>query len=501
MALSPITPRDRLQRLVDLGRKAVRYWWLVAVFAVVGGALSFAFAMTRPRAFQSWATLFYQERIQSSLLQNREETTQRNIGDRYRELLMARSQLEQVLTDKSTNPYPDIKDVETAIDKLRQAVRFEARGANAFRISFTDSDPERAQAVTAKLTKALGDKDEALRNEQAQATVKFAITQKDQAGGELLKQEQALAGFLAKHPEFAQDTTQQQEGASIRAIRNQKVTPTGQNGRLYALERQRQRIQARLEASPDAPPVRNAAPSAARLAAEQVVTDANRELVAAQRELEDALSRYTDKHPAVASAQAKVAAAQAKVRKAKSEVPEDNEPVAPATPQDREKLAHDLQQIESAIAAEQKATAAKTPTAAATAAAADASTNWVVALETEHAQLRRQVAEVREKMQSLNDSVFRAQIDANEKLAEDGGRLTVIDPAFKPVRPSGPGKTIFLIAGMVLFLSLGFALAIGLAVIDDRVYRRADIDQLGISVLGVIPTARAHSRGKRTSRK
>ena len=105
---------------------------------------------------------------------------------------------------------------------------------------------------------------------------------------------------------------------------------------------------------------------------------------------------------------------------------------------------------------------------------------------------------MREKMQSLNDSVFRAQIDANEKLAEDGGRLTVIDPAFKPVRPSGPGKTIFLLAGMVLFLSLGFALAIGLAVIDDRLYRRADIDQLGIAVLGVIPAARARQKRMKT---
>ena len=495
MALTPITPRDRLQRLVDLGRKAIRFWWLVALFAVLGGGLSFAFAFLRPKAYQSWATVFYQERIQSSLLQNREETTQRNIGDRYRELLMARDQLEQVIADKATNPFPELKDVDTAIDKLRQAVRFEARGANAFRITYTDTDPDRAKAVTDKLTKALGDKDEALRNDQAQRTVKFAISQKEQANTELIKQEQELAGFLAKHPEFAQDTTQQQEGASIRAIKNQKVAPTGQSPRLFALERQRQRIQARLDANPDAPAVHTAAaPSAARQAAEQVVTEAQRELTAAQHELEDALARYTDMHPAVKTARDKVTAAQGKVRKAKADLPDDTEIVAPATPQDRAKLAKDLQAIESAIAAEQQATAAKTPTAAATAAAADASTNWVVALETDHAKLRRQVAEAREKMQSLNDSVFRAQIDANEKLAEDGGRLTVIDPAFKPVRPSGPGKTIFLMAGMVLFLSLGFALAIGLAVIDDRLYRRTDIDHLGIAVLGVIPPARARRK-------
>ena len=68
MALPPITPRDQVQRLLDLVRKTGRYWWLIALFAVVGGGLSLAFAMTRPRKYQSWSILFYQERIQSQLL-------------------------------------------------------------------------------------------------------------------------------------------------------------------------------------------------------------------------------------------------------------------------------------------------------------------------------------------------------------------------------------------------------------------------------------------------
>ena len=88
------------------------------------------------------------------------------------------------------------------------------------------------------------------------------------------------------------------------------------------------------------------------------------------------------------------------------------------------------------------------------------------------------------------------RVVTNQKLAEAGGRLSVVDPAFKPVRPSGPGKTIFMIAGMVLFLSLGFALAVGLAVIDDRLYRRTDLDQLDIAVLAVIPPAHVVKKRK-----
>jgi uncharacterized protein involved in exopolysaccharide biosynthesis len=496
MALSPITPRDRLQSLVDLARKASRYWWLIAVFAVVGGGLSLAFALTRPRSYQSWSVLFYQERIQSSLLSNgREEVAQRNIGDRFRELLLARSQLDQIIGDPQLDPFPKEKDPDVKIEKLRQVVRFESRGANAFRITFTDVEQDRAKRVVEKLTKLLQDRDESLRNEQAAATVKFVTDQKESAVAELKKREQILNEFLAKHPEFVADANNaQNEGALLRASRTPK--PVTGNPKLVALDRQRARIQQRLDAPADAPPVSVPTPATPeRLAAEAQVTEAQREVTAANRELQDALSKYTDKHPTVIKAQDHVTAATERLRQAKAAVPPDVETVVrPATAEDRVKLQKELQQLEAQIAAEQGRSTGKP------AETVDQATNWVVQLETQHADLRRAVSEQRETVQSLADSAFRAKIDAERKLAEQGGRLSVIDPAFRPVQPSGPGKTIFLMAGMILFLSLGLSLAIGLAVIDDRLYRRHDLDALGLPVLAVIPTAVPVKRGRRKQR-
>jgi len=497
MAIPPITPRDQVQRLLDLGRKTARYWWLIALFAVVGGGLSLAFAMTRPRSFQSWATLFYQERIQSQLVSpGREEAAQRNIGDRYRELLLARHQLDQIIADPAMDPYPQEKDPDVKIDKLRLAVRLEAHGANVFRIVFTDSDPERAKRVTDKLTKMLQDKDEGLRNEQAAATVAFVTDQQENAREELKKREKAYTEFLAKHPEFVQDANSTTtEGASIRSLRNTgKPVLTG-NSRLVTLERQRARIQASLDAPPGAPLPSVPSPrTPERIAAEVALQDAQRELTAAKRELEDALTKFTDIHPTVVKARERVEAANQRMRQREAAVPPDAEPMVRInTEEDRTKLQKELQQIEAQIAAEQSKGGGKPSDSA----VAD-TTSWVVRLESEHNELRRAVAEQRERVQSLADSAFRAQMDANEKLAEQGGRLAVIDPAFKPARPSGPGKTIFLAAGMVLFLTLGLSLAVGLAVIDDRLYRRADLERLGVTVLAVIPPAmqikRKHKR-------
>lgn len=487
-----MTPRDKLQRLVDLGRKTKRYWWLVVIFTLVGGGLSLAFALVRAKNYQSYAVLFYQERIRSALLANREEQVQRGIGDRYRELLLARGQLAQIISDPQLNPFPDERDTELAIDKLREKIKFEARGANAFRITYTDTVPDRAKSVTDKLTKMLQDKDEYLRKDQARVTVEFAIKQKDEAAGELAVVELALAEFLAKHPEFAQETNQATgggqftgEGAAIRGVQNQKAMKA-ENARLYALERQRQRIQARLDAPPDAPPIRIPAPQTPeKLQAEANVTEARQRVTATSRDLDKALDMYTDQHPTVVRARERLAAAQAELKRAIAAVPPDVETtIAPATEADRTKLKQELARLEDQINTEQKRGSKSSSVI-------ETTTNWVVQLETEHARLRRTVIESRERIEALSDSVFRAQMDANQKLADTGAVLSVVDPAFKPVKPSGPGKTLILLAGVALFIVLGTGVAVGLAVIDDRVYRRTDLEELGISVLAVIPPAQA----------
>jgi uncharacterized protein involved in exopolysaccharide biosynthesis len=502
MALSPITPRDRLQRLVDLGRKTWRFWWLVAVFAVAGGALSLTFAVTRPRNYLSWATLFYQERIQSQLLSpNREEIAQRNIGDRYRELLLARKQLEKILGDPTLDPYPKEKNPDLKMEKLRLAVRLAARGAMVFRIEFNDSDPDRAKRVTERLTRLLQETEEAMRNEQAAETVKFATEQRDTAAAELQTRELALTEFLAKHPEFVADQNGvQNEGASIRAARSNKPTGAPQ---LSGKERQLQRIQARLDAPPNAPPISvPSAPTPERLEALARVQAAKRELEVAKRELDEQLSKYTEQYPSAIKAKDRVASATQQLRQAEAAVPAEVETVVrPATAEDRTKLEKERLQLMTEIREEQSRTG-KVPEAP------SGTEQRVVQLETENNELRRAVKEHRDRLQSLTDGWFRARQDANQKLAEQGGRLSIIDPAFKPARPSGPGKSIFLMAGMALFLSLGLALALALAVIDDRLYRRADLDHLGIAVLAVIPPAvklkrkqpRPKAKTKRTSK-
>lgn len=449
------------------------------MFAVLGGGLSLAFASTRPRVYQSWATLFYDERIQPQIVSpNRDEVALRTLGDRYRELLLSRHQLGQIIVDPTLDPDPGERDPDLKINRLRLAVRLESRGAGVFRIAFTDSNPERAEQVVDKLTTMLQDTDEALRNARAAATVAFANDQLDRARAELRKRETTYTGFVAKHPEFAQDA------GNAQMLHGVHDKPTTGNDRLYVLLLRRQRIVARLNELSGLPsPIMMPRPPE-RIAAEKAVQQAQNELDAARRALEDLRNAVTVLHPAWFKAQDRVIAATLRLRDATTMLPPDVEPAVPvAAPEDRVKLQNELRQVDAQIRTERSRTGKPGD---------DAMASRGVQLEGEYNELRRAVSEQLEEVQALAGIAFRARMDANQKLAEQGGRLTVVDPAFKPARPTGPGRTIFLFAGMILFLAFSLSLAVGLAMIDDRLYRRADLDHLGLAVLAVIPpTARA----------
>jgi len=501
-----ITPRDRLEHLLDYVRRAFRYWWVTTGLLVLGGALSVLFAAKKQPQYDSQAVLVYQPKIQSVVLTGRDaETQQRNIGDRYRELLLSRRNLTSIVTDKTISPFPEAaltSKVEEAVEALRLAVSFDSRGANTFRITYTDTDAKRAQKVTARLTDLLIQSETELREVAAHETVNFARKQKASADDELRGRERKYTEFLDKHPEFTQEEDQGGgEGALIRAREKGKVTPkdTG-NPRLFALERQADRLRAILATpegqAPPPPPPTARVRTPDQLAAQQVIDEAQRELTQAKRRLEDARAKFTDKHPDVIKAQEEVSAAEDRVRSAKAAMPADvsiPDPIAPGGQIDRDKLAKDLADLEKRIAAEKARTQGTVPPATAD----DAKAQAIVNLETEHKDLRRAVAEEKEAVQALADQVFRAEMSANQQTAENNSYLMVVDPAFEPMQPKGKGKKFYVMVGVVLFGGLGAALALGLAILDDRLYRRTDVEKLELApVLAVIPKARV--RRKRT---
>jgi capsular polysaccharide biosynthesis protein len=511
MALTPgVTPREKLDRLLQYVVRARRYWWLVAGLVVLGAVLSVAFAMTRPKVYESGAVLLYQEKIQTSLLQNRDVSTMhRNIGERYRELLLARSSLVEVVRDPKINPFPHVVESDgedAAVEELREMIDFHPRGANTFIISYKDSNPTRARDVTQRLTELLQTKEAKLRLDQAETTANFAEKLRAEQVTLLRQNQSELNTFLVAHPEFAIDAAEGSgEGASIRASQedpNRTRPATPAERMISDLERQRARLKARI-ANPDAPPPPRAprTRTAAQIAADQRVADAQRELDAAERALGETLSKVTDRHPDAVKARERITNAKQQVASAKAAVPPDpDEIIIPAGPVDKGLLESELTKVERQIAAERARQRGAAPPPEAEPPSQGG--NWVVALEDEYQRLKLAVDEQRLRVTNLADSAFKSKLEAEQRAADSQASLAVVDPAYKPLKPIGKPKKMLVMAGVVLFTLMGCGLALGLAVIDDRIYRRHDLDAMGLApTLAVIPRARVRQpRARRASR-
>jgi uncharacterized protein involved in exopolysaccharide biosynthesis len=490
-----LTPREQIERILDLGRRSLRYTWLVAIITLVGGGLSVLLALSRPRQYESETVLYYREMISQSVLQGREVVQSSNqLSARFKEMLLARSNLVEVV--KKFKLFPDVVESDgevAAADLLRMRVSFRDKGAGTFRISYKGDTPEEAQKVTQFLGERLKQTDNELRREQAEVTKDFLQAEKKEADDELKERERTLAQFLTEHPEFAQEAPGggSSSGAGIRAAQQKKSSAASSTeSGLSALERQRRRIQARL-ANPDAPiPV---APRTAPAEPSEIKA-ARRDIEEAQRELQEKLAQFTDKHPDVLSARNRLASAQQTLRRLEAGLPAVSEESSAPLPVDRAALQRELTKVEREIASYRAR-------GASSASAKSKVADDVVNLETEWSRLQRVVDESRERSSSLESRVFTADITASSEFA-DAAQLSVIDEAYLPHQPAGKPRRTLVMAGGLLFFGLGLGLALALALVDDRIYRRYDLQRLGIApVLVVVPGDRGKGRRGKSGRR
>ena len=482
--------RDQLQALFDVLQRTLHYWKVVAVIAVVGAVLSVILALTQKHAYESETVLLYHEKISQTMLAGRDAVqSTRKMSSRFKEMLLSRSTLSSVVEDFSLFP----KEVEkfgtiAAAEKLQSRIKFRDRGAGTFRISYRGDTRDEAQKVTARLAELVRTQDNRVRLEQASQTKNFIESQRVEAENELLTQEEALTTFMANHPEFAIDTAAGGDavGAGIRAANARKGQKTVDTV-TQTLERQRARIRARL-ANPNAPVVISRTPTNRETPA---LKSAKKNLASKQALLNDRLQKYTDKHPDVKSAQNAVAEAKLRLQAASGGGTQTTSlpPVRNAV--DKETLKRELSKIEKDLAAR------KANTASANQANAKSSlAQTLVTLETEHALLSRKVEEAGERLETLEQKAFTANISASTEFV-DAAQLVVIDEAFRPTNPAGKGRKLIAIAGTIIFTALGLVLAVCLALVDDRIYRKKDLEKISsLKVLASIPAPLQGKRGK-----
>ena len=489
----PVSPaRDQLNRAIAIVKRAVRRWWIVAVFAMVGGGVAAGIAVLKPRKYTSQTVLLYREGVDRSYIQGNDAARAEaaDEGMRLREMMLARARLQQIIDEFALVPNTVRKfGYVEAVDEVRKQIDFRMRGGDTIHISFTASDPDTAQKVAARLADILIEENARLQIEQAEVTKSFLESTKKRAQDELTEKQRSYAEFLARHPEFAQDTivTTGAAGAAVIAARKRGETNGPRDPVVARLENQRERLKRLLNAKAGGDTGEDAGVQLDPALANER-SAATEELADARRNLAEKAGQYTEAHPDVQAAKRRVGAAEERAKRAREAVFAAEavragwKKIDPSTV-DKGKVERELNEIERDLANARERAKAKGGDSGGATDANSKVYSSIVNLETEWQRLNRDLNDAREKVDQLDTIEFRASMFATSVTSGNSSQMVVIDPAFKPMRPTGAGRAVITIVGLVVAMALGSALALTLAMLDDRFYEGADVERAGVAPL------------------
>jgi uncharacterized protein involved in exopolysaccharide biosynthesis len=209
---------------------------------------------------------------------------------------------------------------------------------------------------------------------------------------------------------------------------------------------------------------------------------------AAEAQLDVARATYNEDHPDVRLAKQRVA----ELRRTSSES---------AGSTDRERS---VETLRAQIAANNNTIA--TLEAARSQAAARASANLATqargpAILEQVAQLDSQANILRQQYQDVADALLKAEGSARITEEQKGERLSVVEPPVVPDEPTSPNRPLLIVGGIAAGLGLGVVLALAVELMLKPVRGVESIEDLGLSVLGVVPTFKSdRSSRKRQTR-
>ncbi|WP_437735164.1 GumC family protein [Sorangium sp. So ce1335] len=471
------------------------HWYVAVLVALAGMAFTVLVVKARKPAYRSETVIFYREGVKSTYLGPDGPDPLRTLSARLKETLLARSNLEKVVTEFSL--FPDVlekRGMVDAVDRLRSKITFKARSTDTFAISCEGETREQAQEVTQRLADILVEETTRMRRSQAKLTNEFLDAELKRAEQDVEKAEAELAAFLAEHPEFAAEQATPGGAQAGAAVRAQQTRSTTSDPTLEALERQVPRLRARLTGTPQqAAPSSPGAPSPALVRQRD---QAEQELATARRDLADKQSRFTEQHPDVRAALARVSNAEAALRRAEEALvlPPPPEPVVEVAATDEAEKA----KIRSQLAMLEREIAARRGAKKGNAADASEAAKLIINTETEWSRLSREKARAQQRLNDLEGKSFRAEMAASSEQGGYSAQIEVLDPAYRPSGPSGPSRLLLALGGLFVSIAAGIAAAAARGIVfDDRVYDMEDIDRMALApVLVIVPAARG-PRGRR----
>jgi polysaccharide biosynthesis transport protein len=376
---------------------------------------------------------------------------------RIREQVLSRGDLISLIEQNDLYPAERrSKPISTVVEKMRAATTVGAMAGNigagtgkdnviAIKMDFDYPEPSKAQAVMQAYVAQFLRMDSEEIEDQANLTVRFL---QDQAG-RLRTQITALEGQIT--------ALKASNGAVIAGAGGPTFVDTGNyTAQITNLENQNRQI-----------------------IAQSAGGTADPQVAAAEAALSAAEAMYSDSHPDVVLARERLAA----VRR---NAPSGSSGLSPVV----------QEQIRSNNAMIAQLNAARDAAVARANSAMSGQARAPAILE-RAMQLENQANTLREQYREVANSLLKAQGSArlaNEQRAE---RLSLVEPPNVPDTPHWPNRPLVIGAGAAAGLGLGFLLALLVELLNHPMRSPAQLQGMGLNVLGVVPVLQQKPRKKR----
>lgn len=435
-----------------------RYYVIIpAVLLFIAGVVT---AYSLPTMYRSTATMLVESQdlptnivdapgtgqIEQRIAKIREQVLSR--GD----LISLIEQNDLYASERRSGPMSDV------VEKMRTATTVGALAGDigggsapagdnviAITMSFDYPDPAKAQSVVQSYVTQFLRMDSDQVEEQANLTVRFLSEQAAKLQGQIQGIERQITELKATN------------GAAIAGVGGTTFMDTGSfTAQITSLENQNRQLLAQARGGASDPA-----------------------LAAAEAALATALATYSDSHPDVVQARERVAIL-------KRQAQQGGGAVSPVV---QEQIRANNDAIAQLVAQREAAMARVSATMSRQAGAP--------AILERAMQLEAQANNLRQQYSKISSDLLRAQGSArlaNEQRAE---RLSLVEPPNLPDSPHWPNRPLVIAGGAVAGLALGFLLALLIELLNRPMRSPAQVQSMGLPVLGVVPILQTNTRKRR----
>ena len=515
----------------------------------IGLAATLMVAFMLPASYRSSGTvLIEQQEMPTDLVRS----TVTSYADQRVQVISKRVMTTATLLDiiKRYNLYPKDAAKETRealLNRMRQDIGLKMISADvidprsghptsatiAFEVSYTSRSPDQAARVANELTTLYLNENLTNRTKLARDATDFLEGEGNRINTQIVDLEGKLAAFKDKNYSKLPDLMQ----VNMQLMDRNEEELRGEEARLSSLEQQRVFLQAQLtqvkpnstvysetgerivsssdrlkmlrsqlaaakaKYAPDHPDVITLTREVSGMEADlgekpDTVNDLRRQLQQTQSQLDDARKRYTAEHPDRVRLEAMVKSLQIDLDAAiaagnSASAARAASSSAPATPQPTDADNPAYVQIQAQLSAtDNEIQSLNTQIAKLQVSIHGYETDVTGSpqVERQYHDLTRDLDNARLRYQEIRNKQGEARVAQSLESDQQGERFTLIDPPLPPEQPVSPNRKLILVAGLVLSLGLGAAVALLRETMDTTIRGRDELLRItGVAPLALVP--------------